>query len=120
MKVLTLSKAGYGRKHISKELGITPDQVRYTIEKGYISPKKNKGRNPKLNLTQVDELEEFVCSSRENRQMSYLEVATNFPDWNVGEMAVKNALEKRGYSRCLVRTKPPQGKATSEKVLEIG
>lgn len=39
--------------------------------------------------------------------MPYLEVAHNFPQWGVGEKAVKNALESRGYTRCLARNKPP-------------
>ena len=39
--------------------------------------------------------------------MPYLELALNFPQWNVGEIAVRNALEGRGYSRCIARRKPP-------------
>ena len=39
--------------------------------------------------------------------MPYLEVALNFPQWGVGEKAVKNGLESRGFTRCLARNKPP-------------
>ena len=39
--------------------------------------------------------------------MSYLEVTAYFSHWDIGEIAVKNALESRGYSRCLARDKPP-------------
>ena len=46
-------------------------------------------------------------STRETMRMSYVEISANFSDWNVGEIAIKNALEKRGYSRCLPRQKPP-------------
>lgn len=106
LQVLTLYNARHGPKYISERLGITVHQVKYTIAKGEASPKKNKGRPPKLTPAQVDQIEEFVCSSRENRRMSYLEIAFNFSEWNVGECAVKNALEKRGYKRNLNRQKP--------------
>ena len=88
-------------------LNITLRQVQYTIKMGHTSPKKNKGRSPKLTDVQVDELEEYVRMSRETRRMSYLELSSKFPDWNVGELAIKNALERRGYSRCIARQKPP-------------
>ena len=39
--------------------------------------------------------------------MSYLEISADFSDWNVSEIAIKNELETRGYSRCLARQKPP-------------
>lgn len=104
---MTLHNDGRSRGYISQNLGITLHQVRYTIEKEVASPKKNKGRPRKLTSAQVDEIEEFVCSSRETRQMPYLEVALNFPQWGVGEKAVKNGLESRGFTRCLARNKPP-------------
>ena len=38
--------------------------------------------------------------------MPYLELALNFPQWNVGEIAVRNAIEGRGFSRYIARKKP--------------
>lgn len=39
--------------------------------------------------------------------MTYLQLAMSFPEWNVGEDAVRNALKRRGYSRRIARSKPP-------------
>lgn len=38
--------------------------------------------------------------------MSYLELSMNFPVWVVGESAIWNALERRGYEQWLARSKP--------------
>ena len=39
--------------------------------------------------------------------MSYLEIAMNFSQWNVGVDAVRNALNRRGYNRRIAKNKPP-------------
>ena len=54
-----------------------------------------------------DESEIFICSSKETRQMTYLELAVNFPRWNVDEDAIRNALKRKGYSRFIARIEPP-------------
>ena len=73
---------------------------------GCVDPGKRIGRNSKISTEQGDELEKFVCSSRETRRMSYLELAMNFPQWNVRVDAVRNVLKRRGYSRRIARNKP--------------
>ena len=70
-------------------------------------PRKSTGRPAVLSSAQFDELEQFVCSSRKTRRMTYLEVASNFPEWNIGERTVRNALKQRGYARRLPRRGPP-------------
>ncbi|KAI1005734.1 hypothetical protein K3495_g2486 [Podosphaera aphanis] len=107
LKILTLYGAGHSRKEIAEHLKITRVQVKYTITTGHICPRKSTGRPARLSLAQVDELERFICSSRETRRMTYLEVACNFPDWNIGERTVRNALQQRGYAHRLPRNKPP-------------
>lgn len=40
--------------------------------------------------------------------MTYLELVTvQFSHWNVGEKAIRNTLERRGYKRCVSQSKPP-------------
>ena len=70
-------------------------------------PRKSTGRPAVLSSAQVDELEQFVCSWRRTRRMTYLEVGSNFPEWNIGERTVRNALKQRGYARRLSRRKSP-------------
>ncbi|KAI1007939.1 hypothetical protein K3495_g279 [Podosphaera aphanis] len=107
LKILKSYGAGYSRNQIAEHLKITRAQVKYTITTGHVCPKKSTGRPARLSPTQVDELERFICSSRETRRMTYVEVACNFPDWNIGEQTVRNALQQRGYARRLPRKKPP-------------
>ena len=38
--------------------------------------------------------------------MSYLELSINFPEWDVGQAAIGNALRRRVYSRHIARQKP--------------
>ncbi|KAI6249474.1 hypothetical protein HI914_02760 [Erysiphe necator] len=103
LEVLKLHDAGHGPIYISKQLGITRRQVKYTIYRGHVSPQKSKGRPPKLTSEQVDELEAFIVASSTNRRMSYLELAMQFSQWNVGEGAIKGALARRGYIRYRAR-----------------
>lgn len=75
-------------------------------------PFKNEGRIPKLTPTQVDELEEFICSSRKTKRMPYLEQTLTFPSLEFWRNSSWNALESRGHSRCIARRKPPISEKT--------
>ena len=89
---------------ISKILQISYGQVKYTIQSGRTSPRKSTGRPPKLLTEQVDELEAYVRRSSNTRQMSYLELAMKFPQWNVVEEAVKNSLQQEATVAMLLET----------------
>ncbi|KAI6248672.1 hypothetical protein HI914_02268 [Erysiphe necator] len=103
LQILTLFRAGHSKKEISIILGVTIHQVKNTLRSGRVSPGKITGRKPTLGPEQVDELERFVQTSQETRQMSYLELAMNFPQWNVGQDAIRNALKRRGYCRRVMK-----------------
>lgn len=110
LQILTLSEFGHTKKEISERLNVTSDQVRATVRSGQASPGRSKGRPFLLTAAQVDELEAYIMSSPLARQMSFLELAVNpFSHWNCGENAIRMALVRRGYRRCLVRTKTLQG-----------
>ena len=94
-------------KKIATQLRVTYSQVKNTVQSGRASPKLRTGRLPKLSPNQIDQLEEFICSSREARQCSYLELSVHFSSWAAGESAIRSALKGRGYSRCLPRRSPP-------------
>ncbi|KAI1005216.1 hypothetical protein K3495_g3002 [Podosphaera aphanis] len=64
------------------------------------------------------ELEEFVTSSSEARQMSHLELAAKFSHWNCSQIAIKSALERRGFKRCIAQAKPTLTPAHMRKRLE--
>ncbi|KAI0998193.1 hypothetical protein K3495_g10000 [Podosphaera aphanis] len=107
IRVLALYEARHSNREISDLLGISMNQVKYTIQTGRISPGKSTGRPHKLSTEQENELEVFVCRDKETRQMSYLELSIHFHMWNVGQDAIRNALRRRGYLRYITRSKPP-------------
>ncbi|KAI0994677.1 hypothetical protein K3495_g13504 [Podosphaera aphanis] len=107
LEILALYRTGFTYKQIATQLRVTYSQVKNTVQSGRASPKLGTGRPPKLSPNQIDQLEEFICKSREARQCSYLELSVHFSSWAAGESAIRSALKGRGYSRCLPRRSPP-------------
>ncbi|KAI0992482.1 hypothetical protein K3495_g15703 [Podosphaera aphanis] len=106
-QILALYRTGFTYKQISTQLRVTYSQVKNTVQSAGASPKLRTGRPPKLSPNQIDQLEEFTCSSREARQCSYLELSVHFSSWAARESAIRSALKGRWYSRCLPRRSPP-------------
>ena len=73
-------RAGHAYRDIAERLGMTINQVGKTIQSRRVSPRLSSGRPPILSPAKIDELEAFVCSLPETRQMSYLELSKNFPN----------------------------------------
>ncbi|KAI0994206.1 hypothetical protein K3495_g13976 [Podosphaera aphanis] len=107
LEILALYRTGFTYIQIATQLRVTYSQVKNTVQSSRASPKLRTGRPPKLSPNQIDQLEEFICSSREARQCSYLELSAHFSSWAVGESAFRSALEGIGYSRCIPRRSPP-------------
>ncbi|KAF2260712.1 hypothetical protein CC78DRAFT_536196 [Lojkania enalia] len=63
----TLRLAGHTHKYIANLLNLTERQVGYVIASEQVTPKKRPGRPRILTDAQVDELEEYVQSSRATR-----------------------------------------------------
>ena len=113
---MTLAESGKIRQEISQQLRLDPRQVSKAIKREHTTPPKPSGRTPNLSSDQVDELEKFVCSCRESRQMTYLELAMGpFKEWGVSEQVIRNNLIKRGYSRHRAVSKPRLTEATRNK-----
>lgn len=119
LQVKTLRAAGFTLREIESLLKITPNQAQYAAFHAHpVTPRKKTGRPPLLTKEQADELEAFVCSSRQARQMSYLALSLVFKHWGVSEYAIRYALYKRGYRRYVARQKPPLSEANRKKRLE--
>ena len=108
LQVQTLHLARHSQAEISRLLNISRRQVAYAIASEHVTPQKRNGRPRKLTDAQINELEDYVRSSRAARQMSYLALAQGpFEAWGVSQYAIRNALRSRGYKRRVARAKPP-------------
>lgn len=76
LQILTLFNVSkWSKSKIAQTLKVTYNQVRHTIDAGHPTPSKKSGRKPILSAEQIDELEFYICSSRETRQMPYYKLA---------------------------------------------
>ncbi|KAI1001156.1 hypothetical protein K3495_g7043 [Podosphaera aphanis] len=78
IQILALQRAGISNREIADQIGVTITQDQGAVRFGRVSPQPRTGRPPSLSSAQVDEMETFVCSCREIRQMSFLELALHF------------------------------------------
>ncbi|KAI0996180.1 hypothetical protein K3495_g11999 [Podosphaera aphanis] len=107
IQILAPYRAGISNREIADQFRVTITQVQGAVRSGRVSPQHRSRRPSSLSSAYVEKLEAFVCSCRETRQMSFLELALHFRQWGVGEFAIRNALRKRGYERRLPRRCPP-------------
>ncbi|RKF80127.1 hypothetical protein GcM3_048028 [Golovinomyces cichoracearum] len=85
--IVLLHSFGWSNSQISHHLPFqtTKRQIKYTF-KVRATPKKKVGRPPILTQAQLEELDEFVCASLQNRQISFARLA------EVLDFGVKNTL----------------------------
>lgn len=116
--VHTLRRDGLSILSIANESGISHRQAQYAIERSDVSDSQRPGRPRTLSSSQIDELEHFVCSSRDGRFMTYLELSMfPFSHWNIGESVIRRALQYRGYERCISQFKPQITEVSKQKRL---
>ena len=90
---MALYEGGKNQSQIAAQLGISRGQVYYLLRRGSVTPKKRKGRLPKLSTEAVDGIEKFINESYENRRMSYMELALGpFSHLDVSERVIKSEL----------------------------
>ena len=109
LQARTLRQVGQSYRQISDFLNCTERQVQHACtSKDGPTPKRRSGRTSRITPEMTQELIEYVCQSRETRQMSYLALATGpFLHWNVGQEAIRYTLKKEGFVRAIARAKPP-------------
>ncbi|EED14254.1 conserved hypothetical protein [Talaromyces stipitatus ATCC 10500] len=74
IRVQTLREAGFTYEQIAKQLNITQNKVQYACQSSQVTPKKARGAAPKLSESQMDEIIEWISSSKRNRRMPYPKV----------------------------------------------
>ncbi|OJD21912.1 hypothetical protein ACJ73_06749 [Blastomyces percursus] len=96
--ILILRRLGYTYQAIAEHLHVSHRAVQYTCESNTCDPKKRPGRNSRLSSKQVDDIEAFLNSSKENRSMPYKKIIEAL-GLDVKQDCLRRALQKRGYTR---------------------
>ncbi|KAI0998359.1 hypothetical protein K3495_g9836 [Podosphaera aphanis] len=95
-------------------------QARYAANAAHLSPKKSSGRPFVLSSEQVDEIEAFVISSPEHRQLTCFQLAyAHFSHFGVSEKVIQRAMSRRGDARRIAASKPPLSAENKRKRLEF-
>ncbi|KAI0992446.1 hypothetical protein K3495_g15739 [Podosphaera aphanis] len=120
IEVRTLAREGYSYQKIARRLQVTYHQAHYAANAVHLSPKNSSGRPLVLSSEQVDEIEAFVISSPEHRQLTYFELAyAHFSHFGVSEKVIQRAMSRRGYARHIAASKLPLSAENKRKRLEF-
>jgi len=103
--------AHLSKAQIASITGATPDQIRYTIRAPSADIAPRSGRPRALTPEQESELVDFVCASKENRRMTFLQLSLVLFSGVFGMWTIKRALYRLGFRRRIARRKPPISEA---------
>lgn len=106
IRVLTLRDTGHTYKQISNHLGVSYRQVQYTCQSQQSTPKKAPSNPPKLSKEEVDNIINFISSSKRTRRLPFYKVIQEL-DLDITPLSLARSLKKRGYRRCKALRKPP-------------
>ena len=106
LRVQTLRDAGFTYQQINQELGYTHRAIQWACTHRTTPQKRRRGRKPIITTPSRKILVDFVCGSKENRQLPLLRIPSRLK-WNVSEDTIRRALAKEGFKRCVARRKPP-------------
>lgn len=90
---------GYTYTQIAQELHITRRQVQLACTDDRPTPRKPPGARRKLSDEQLDEIIDFIRTSKETRRMPFSQLIQEL-HLNVGTETLRRALARRGYHRC--------------------
>ena len=110
LQAQTLRDIGWKYSSIAEFLKISLRQVQYACTHRPTPQKLLCGRKTTIDAASRQILVDFVCASRENRQLPYWRIPWEL-QWNVSEDAIRWALKKEGFSRRIARRKPPISEA---------
>jgi transposase len=99
--------AHLSRAKINEVTGYTLYQIRYAIRADSAIVKPRSGRPKVMTAEQEQELIDFVCASKENRRMGFLQLSMNLFDGAFGPSMLKRCLYRHGFQRRIARRKPP-------------
>ncbi|KAK4120932.1 hypothetical protein N657DRAFT_552084, partial [Parathielavia appendiculata] len=94
-EIRLLREIGWYLKRIKTYTGATMGQVRYAISAAQATPRKRSCRPGMSTAAQIDELIEFITSSKEGRRMPWKQLPEAM-GWIVAHYAVRYALRRAG------------------------
>lgn len=105
LQIQTFREFGHATyTEIARESNCTVRQVQYALNHRFTPQKHRCGRHLLLGENDIDVLIDFICASKTNRRMSWLELSMI---WSCSEKAIRNALISRNFHRRIGRKKPP-------------
>jgi len=107
-RIRTLYFDGYlSQSLIQERTGFTKAQIQTAIRANDATASRSSGRPATITPQQEEELVEFVCGSKRNRRMGYLELSMALFAGMLGMYVIKRALYRLGFRRRIARRKPP-------------
>jgi len=100
-----LDAADWKYAFITAELGLIIRQVKYACNIKPTPQNHYSGTYPLIDDISQQILIDFVCASRRNCRIPYLEIFLAF-NLNVSALAVQNLLERTDFYRYIARRKP--------------
>ena len=97
----------HSRAEIKSITGFTSSQIRHTIQSESAIVQPRSGRPRLMTLEQEEELIEFVCASKRNRRMGFLQLSMTLFDQAFGESVIRKCLYRYRFRRRISCRKPP-------------
>jgi hypothetical protein len=99
-RIRTLSiDAKLTRSEIMEMTGYTASQIRHAVTSESAAIQPRSGRPKVMSPTQEQELIDFVCTSKKNGRMSFLELSIALFNGSLGRSYIKRCLYRHGFRR---------------------
>ncbi|KAF6819694.1 hypothetical protein CMUS01_11672 [Colletotrichum musicola] len=109
--------AGLGPTAIARQTGFSVGQVKHAIRAESAAVRPRSGRPRELSAQQEAELVEYVTSSRQGRQATFLQLSCLLFNSLFGVYAIRSALRRLGFMRRVARRKPPISESNRQRRL---
>jgi len=109
--------ADLSQGEIVRRLGFSKHQVRTAIRANSEARGQRSGRPQSLSQEQQQELVDFVCTSKQSRRMSFIQLSMLLFAGRYGVWVIKRTLYRLGFRRRVARKKPPISEVNRQKRL---
>ncbi|KAF4975571.1 hypothetical protein FZEAL_7660 [Fusarium zealandicum] len=118
IQIRTLRDANWTYQRIATHLKVTHRQVQYAVSARSTSPLPRSGRPAGLTPDQIQQLVEYVISSKEGRRMIFGKIPDKM-GWDCSEYTVRYALRRAGFKKYPAVTRLPINDETQQLRLDF-